>query len=89
MRLTTANLFGFNKPPVNEKRQRDQVEFIRDKICPDILCVQEFWHATADPDDPALAAAFADFREQLGRALPVSTSQPASARSLTSISTGR
>jgi hypothetical protein len=65
VRLTTANLLDFNKPPVNEQRQHAQVAFLRDEE-PDVLCIQEFWHATHDPDNPRLAAAFAAFRDELG-----------------------
>lgn len=66
LRLTTANLFDFNKPPVDERRQRAQVGFLRDELCPDVLCVQEFWCAARHPDDPELVAAFDVFRDEMG-----------------------
>lgn len=66
LKLATANLFDFNKSPVDQRRQRDQVTYLRDEINPDVLCVQEIWHATRDPDDPGLAAAFAELADRLG-----------------------
>lgn len=66
LRMTTANLFDFNKCPVDEQRQRAQLAFLRDELRPDVLCVQELWHPTRNPDDPDLATAFAAFRDELG-----------------------
>lgn len=65
MRLCTANLFDYGKAPVDEDRQHREREAIRSDR-PDVLCVQEFWYASRDPDDRALARAFATFCEQLG-----------------------
>jgi hypothetical protein len=65
VKLTTANLFDYNKPPIDIDRQDRQRAAIR-AARPDVLCLQEFWHATRDPDDPALADAFAEFCDGLG-----------------------
>lgn len=65
MLLTTANLFDYNKAPIAEDRQRRLREAIR-SARPDVLCVQEFWHDTNDPDDPSLARVFAQFCDKLG-----------------------
>ncbi|SEP54281.1 endonuclease/exonuclease/phosphatase family protein [Amycolatopsis saalfeldensis] len=65
MLLCTANLFDYNKSPIDADRQLRERETIL-AAAPDVLCVQEFWHATRAPDDPALARAFAEFCDQLG-----------------------
>lgn len=66
MRLTTANLFDFGKPPMNRDRQDRQERFLRDELQPDVLCIQEFWHDTRDPDDRELAQVFTAFCDRLG-----------------------
>jgi hypothetical protein len=64
-RLITANLFDFNKSPATRDRQDRQVAWLRDQQ-PFALVVQEFWHETRDPDDKAMAGAFAEFADQVG-----------------------
>jgi endonuclease/exonuclease/phosphatase family metal-dependent hydrolase len=61
----THGLTARLKAPIDADRQRREREAIR-AAAPDVLCVQEFWHATRDPDDPALARAFTEFGDQLG-----------------------
>ncbi|MEV6602793.1 endonuclease/exonuclease/phosphatase family protein [Kutzneria sp. NPDC051319] len=64
--MVSYNLMDYNKPPIDDPRQFQQREFIRTEIRPDILCVQEFWHVSRDPDDKAMHAVFAEFADQLG-----------------------
>jgi hypothetical protein len=65
MKLVTANLFDFNKDPATQERQDEQVAYLRAQNA-DVLSIQEFWHETSDPADPALAAAFTRFCDELG-----------------------